>query len=79
MTATPTRKADPLFSAGARLERRAAHDRLVRRIQYYVRLQRRGTVSAASLDGALSALKAELAWNTTRWSRYSKRPGGLGK
>jgi hypothetical protein len=75
----PSAKPDPFFSAGARLERRAAHDRIVRRIKYYERLQQSGSVAAANCDGAISALKAELAWNTTRWQRYSKRAGGLGK
>lgn len=71
--------ADPLFSAGARAERRAHQERLNRQVRYFERLMVSGRVSAASCDGAISALKTELAWNAKRVSRYSKRPGGLGK
>ncbi len=80
---SPRPKADPLFSAGARLERRAHHDRLVRRIK--VLQTERAKVSPsnglviASLSGAINNLILELAWNTTRWERYASRPGGLGR
>jgi hypothetical protein len=57
-------KADPKFSAGARLERRS--------MRTYLRRQLRATPS-------LTGLQAVLDWVFKRSARYDKASGGLGK
>lgn len=62
--------ADPLYSAGARLERASHRDAIQSRIR---KCEKRGDTKGAE------ALRSLLKFNTTRRARYDKKPGGLGK
>ncbi len=64
-------KADPLFSAGARLERAAFREHLRTRITAWSVCGSKGTEA--------DVLTAVLKWVQGRQKRYDKRPGGLGK
>jgi hypothetical protein len=61
------KRADPLKSKGARLERKA--------VRAYVRRVLRHETDAWSA----SALKMVLRWLAGRQKRYDARPGGLGR
>jgi len=64
-------KANPLFSAGARLEREAFCDYLKRKLKG-PDVQLAGVRESAVLGKVLK-------WVKGRQGRYDKRPGGLGK
>jgi hypothetical protein len=64
-------KANPLLSAGARLERAAFRNRLRRMIEKWARSECNRREEAT--------LVFELKWIEGRQKRYDKRPGGLGK
>lgn len=64
---------------GGRIAVRAVVERLKRSITYFEELQSRKTVDVARCDGALSALRAELAWARGVTARAGKKAGGLGR
>lgn len=66
-------KADPKLSEGARLERKA--------VLTYVRRKRRkmGETFGGLALGEAVVLDEVIAWMVQRESRYSARPGGLGR
>jgi hypothetical protein len=58
----------PIYSAGARYERKALREYLARRIEKYIK---------AGHDERATQLALVLVWVKTRQSRYDKKPGGL--
>jgi hypothetical protein len=60
-------KADPKFSEGARMERKAFRDRL------------RRSLKDTLTPPAQAVLQEELDWVLSRQKRYDSKPGGLGK
>jgi hypothetical protein len=61
-------KAEPKFSEGARMERKAFRDKLRRELNHYSDLGEKGQI-----------LGVLLQWILARQKRYDKVEGGLGK
>ncbi len=70
-------KADPLMSAGARLERKALKEYLERQIKKFQ--NDRVNDPEYHLWRPEAVLGIVYSWVMGRQNRYSKKPGGLGK